>query len=209
MSSTVAIIGLGSMGRGLADRLSGRVDLVVSTKDATAENAEFARTRHARLVSAEEAVRTASIVILALPYDAALEFAARHRLAGKVVVDITNPLTADYSALKVSGTTSAAEELQKAATGSHIVKAFNTIFAGVLASPRGATQSVPVFLAGNDAESVNAVASLVETAGFRVEKVGGLDGARLIEQVGLLNIRLGYGLGQGTSIAPSWLRIAA
>ena len=40
-----------------------------------------------------------------------------------------------------------------------------------------------------------------------VEQVGGLDGARLVEPVGMLNIRLGYGLGRGTSIAPAWLKI--
>ena len=72
-----------------------------------------------------------------------------------------------------------------------------------------ATANVPVFIAGDDEDAVNAVADLAKIAGFAVEKAGKLDGARLLEPVGMLNIRLGYGLGQGTSIAPSWLRIAA
>ena len=46
-------------------------------------------------------------------------------------------------------------------------------------------------------------------SGFAVEKTGGLDAARLIEPVGMLNIRFGYGLGRGTAIAPSWLIVAA
>ena len=47
------------------------------------------------------------------------------------------------------------------------------------------------------------------SAGFKAEPVGGLDGARLVEPVGMLNIRFGYGLGKGTSIAPAWLNLAA
>ena len=90
-----------------------------------------------------------------------------------------------------------------------MVKGFNTIFASVFDTPAASTVSVPVFLAGNDAAAVDAVAELVTAAGFAVEKVGGLDGARLVEPVGMLNIRFGYGLGQGTGIAPTWLKLAA
>ncbi|RYE88734.1 MAG: oxidoreductase, partial [Hyphomicrobiales bacterium] len=67
----------------------------------------------------------------------------------------------------------------------------------------------PVFVAGNDEAAVAAVSDLASKAGFAVETIGGLDGARLVEPVGMLNIRLGYGLGQGTSIAPTWLKLAA
>jgi predicted dinucleotide-binding enzyme len=122
---------------------------------------------------------------------------------------MTNPITADFSGLKLGHTTSAAEELQQAAPGARVVKAFNTIFASLFAAPRAVTAQVPVFVAGNDEAAVAAVAELVQAAGFAVEKTGGLDAARLIEPVGMLNIRLGYGLGQGTSIAPTWLRVAA
>jgi predicted dinucleotide-binding enzyme len=66
-----------------------------------------------------------------------------------------------------------------------------------------------VFVAGNDEAAVASVAELAGAAGFAVEKTGTLDAARLLEPVGMLNIRLGYGLGQGTSIAPTWLRVAA
>ena len=90
-----------------------------------------------------------------------------------------------------------------------MVKAFNTIFAGLFDTPATATANVPVFLAGDDAAAVDAVAELVKAPGFAVEKVGGLDGARLVEPVGMLNIRFGYGLGQGTGIAPTWLKLAA
>ena len=123
------------------------------------------------------------------------------RYAGKVVVDISNPVKADYSGLSLGHSTSAAEEIQKAAPEARIVKAFNTIFAGLFAASAAITSDVPVFVAGGDADAVGAVEKLVLTAGFRPENVGGLDGARLIEPVGMLNIRFGYGLGRGTAIA--------
>jgi predicted dinucleotide-binding enzyme len=206
--STIAIIGLGNMGKGLADRLAGKTKLVLGTSDPAAA-ADFGSKHDAAVTSHEEAAAQADIVILALPYDAALKFASSRALKDKVVVDITNPVTPDYSGLKVSGSTSAAEEIQKAAPASKVVKAFNTIFAGLFAAPRASTEKVPVFVAGNDEAAVAEVAKLVELAGFKAEKVGALDGARLVEPVGMLNIRFGYGLGKGTNIAPAWLDVAA
>lgn len=206
---SIAIIGLGNMGKGLAKRLSGKADLVAGVRNPAEANG-FAQAHNMRLAGSVEAVAAADIVILALPYAAALEFAARTPvLAGKIVVDISNPITPDYSGLTLGHTTSAAEEIQKAAPGARVVKAFNTIFASVFDSPAAATADVPVFVAGNDAAANEAVADLAGKAGFAVERVGGLDGARLLEPVGMLNIRLGYGLGRGTAIAPNWLSLAA
>ncbi len=194
----IAILGTGNMGSGLANRLAGKANLVIGS-----------RTPEAGQLTYAEAVAKADIVVLALPYDAALEAAKTLNLAGKTVVDMTNPVKADYSGLQLGHTTSAAEELQKLAPSAKIVKAFNTIFAGLFAAPASETQAVPVFVAGNDESAVNAVADLARTAGFAVENTGTLDAARLIEPVGMLNIRFGFGLGRGTSIAPTWLKLAA
>jgi predicted dinucleotide-binding enzyme len=195
---TIAILGQGNMGSGLASRLTGKTALVLG-----------ARTPKAGQVSYADAVAKADIVVLALPFDAALEAVKTLNLAGKVVVDMTNPVTADFSGLRFGHTTSAAEQLQDAAPGARVVKAFNTIFASVFATPAAGTANVPIFLAGNDDAAVDAVADLATKAGFAVEKAGKLDGARLIEPVGMLNIRLAYGLGRGPGIAPAWLTLAA
>lgn len=203
----IAIIGTGNMGKGLAARLKGKVNLILGTRDAA--NAELGKTYGATVATQEEAARTADVVVLALPYAAALEFAASPVLDGKIVIDMSNPVTPDYSGLVLGHSTSAAEEIQKAAPKARVVKAFNTIFASLFAVPEAATADVPVFVAGNDAAAVEAVTRLVTLAGFAAETAGGLDGARLIEPVGMLNIRLGYGLGKGTGIAPAWLKIAA
>ena len=207
---SVAILGLGNMGKGFAKRLAGKTELVLGVRDA-ANATEFAKGLGGAVTVAsyEQAAAAADIVILALPYGAALEVATLPALKGKIVVDISNPVKPDFSGLSIGHTTSAAEELQKAAPNARIVKAFNTIFAGLFDAPEETTRHVPVFLAGNDAAAVDAVADIVTKAGFAVEKVGGLDGARLVEPVGMLNIRFGYGLGKGTGIAPSWLTLAA
>lgn len=190
---SIAILGNGNMGKGLAKRLAGKASVTVGSRSGGTSYAD--------------AVKGADIVVLALPYAAALEAAGSLDLKGKVVVDMSNPITADFSGLTIGHTTSAAEEIAKVATGARVVKAFNTIFAALLDAPAAATANVPVFVAGNDEAAVAAVADLVGKAGFAVEQVGGLDGARLVEPVGMLNIRLGYGLGRGTSIAPAWLKI--
>jgi len=206
---TVAILGLGNMGKGLVKRLAGKTNLVLGVRDAAAANAFASGLSNVTVTTPAEAAAAADIIILALPYGAALEAAALPALKGKIVVDISNPVKPDFSGLSIGHTTSAAEELQKTAPDAKIVKAFNTIFAGLFDAPIELTRNVPVFLAGNDAAAVDAVADLVTKAGFAVEKVGGLDGARLVEPVGMLNIRFGYGLGKGTAIAPSWLTLAA
>ena len=195
---TVAILGQGNMGSGLASRLKGKTDIVLGARQPAAGQLNYA-----------EAVAKADIVVLALPYDAALEAAKTLNLAGKTVVDITNPVKPDYSGLSLGHSTSAAEEIQKAAPTAKVVKAFNTIFAGLFATPVAQTKDVPVFVAGNDEAAVAAVADLARKAGFGVENAGGLDAARFIEPVGMLNIRFGYGLGQGTAIAPTWVKLAA
>jgi predicted dinucleotide-binding enzyme len=205
---TTAILGLGNMGKGLAKRLAGKTDLVLGVSNAAAA-ADFAKSVGADVTDYKSAVLAADTIVLALPYGVALELVKSLPLAGKTVVDITNPIKADFSGLSIGHTTSAAEELQAAAPAAKVVKAYNTIFASLFDTPASATAGIPVFLAGNDAAAVDVVAALVEASGFAVEKVGGLDGARLVEPVGMLNIRFGYCLGQGTAIAPAWLKLAA
>jgi predicted dinucleotide-binding enzyme len=207
--TTTAIIGLGKMGKGLAKRLAGKTDLVLSSRDLDAASALAASIGNAAVSAPEEAAARADIVIVALPYAAALEFVRSTDLSGKVVVDISNPLKPDFSGLTIGHTTSAAEELQAAAAGAQVVKAYNTIFASLFELPADQTASIPVFLAGNDEAAVSAVEKLVEASGFAVEKTGALDGARLVEPLGMLNIRLGFHLGRGTAIAPAWANLAA
>jgi 8-hydroxy-5-deazaflavin:NADPH oxidoreductase len=209
ISMKTAIIGLGNMGKGLARRLAGNTELIVASRDSAAASAFAAGLKNTRAANVMDAVANADIVILAMHYAAALEAAAWPSLKGKIVVDISNPVKPDFSGLLIGHSTSAAEEIQAIAKGAKVVKAFNTIFAGLFDGPAASTRNVPVFVAGDDEAAVDAVAKLASAAGFAVEKTGGLDAAKLLEPLGMLNIRFGYGLGRGTAIAPSWVDVAS
>jgi 8-hydroxy-5-deazaflavin:NADPH oxidoreductase len=204
-----AIIGLGNMGKGLAKRLAGNTELIVASRDATAATAFAAGLKNTSAASVTDAIAAADIVVLAMHYGAALEAAASLPLKGKIVVDMSNPVKPDFSGLLLGHSTSAAEEIQAAAKDAKVVKAFNTIFASLFDGSAASTKTVPVFVAGNDEAAVDAVANLASGAGFAVEKTGGLDAAKLLEPLGMLNIRLGYGLGRGTAIAPTWVAVAS
>lgn len=189
---SIAILGTGNMGKALARRLAGKAEFVVGSRSGT----PYA-----------DAIRGAQLVVLAMPYAAALETAGQLDLGGKVVLDMSNPITPDFSNLLFGHTTSAAEEIAKVAPRARVVKAFNTIFAALLDALPAATARTPVFIAGDDPAAVAAVADLTERAGFAADPIGGLERARLLEALGMLNIHLGYGLGRGTSIAPAWLAV--
>ena len=124
--------------------------------------------------------------------------------------DISNPLTSDYMGLTIGHSTSAAEEIAKAVPGAHVVKAFNTVFAQVLQEgPEFADGNVvPVFYAGDDPAAKNQVKELIESTGFAAVDAGPLRNARYLEPLAGLNIYFGYGAGQGTAIAPAWIKRA-
>ena len=151
------------------------------------------------------------MVVLATGSDDAVNALARvGNLSGKVVIDITNPLTADYMGLTLGYSTSAAEEIARAVPEAEVVKAFNTVFAQVLSEGAdfGNSQTVPVFVASDSERAKQTAKSLAESMGFMTVDAGGLRNARYLEPLAGLNIYLGYGAGLGTSIAPTWLRKA-
>ena len=106
------------MGKGLAKRLAGKTDLILASRDSAAASA-FAATLPGGVTVLDQntAIARADIVVVALPYAAALDFVRSTDLSGKVVVDISNPLKPDFSGLTIGYSTSAAEELQAAAAG--------------------------------------------------------------------------------------------
>ena len=151
------------------------------------------------------ALLQADIVILATKYEQALALgeneAAVAALAGKIVVDITNPLAADFMSLTIGHTGSAAEEIAQRLPGALVVKAFNTVFAALLAArAAGAAVGVPVFVAGDQEAATQGVAALVREMGFTAILAGPLSNARYLEPMAELMIQLGYGLGHGDRI---------
>ena len=124
------------------------------------------------------------------------------------MIDITNPLTADYMGLTLGHSTSASEEIAKAIPGAEVVKAFNTVFAPVLAEGAdfGGGRKVSVFLASDSPAAKETARQLADSMGFETIDAGGLKNARYLEPLAGLNIYLGYGAGLGTSIAPTFIR---
>ena len=208
----VLVIGAGNMGSAFVKQLVTAGHQVA----VTARNAEKAQTvatanPGARAVVSANAASQADVIVLATAYgDAVSALKSVGDLHGKVVIDITNPLTADYMGLTIGHSTSAAEEIAKAVPEAKVVKAFNTVFAQVLAEGANFGQGhvVPAYFAGDDAAAKATVSAVIESTGFKAVDAGPLKNARYLEAVAGLNIYFGYGAGKGTSIAPFWLERA-
>ncbi|MGE5489759.1 MAG: NADPH-dependent F420 reductase [Actinomycetota bacterium] len=206
----VTVIGAGNMGSGFVKQLT-RAGHQVSVTARNLDNARAVAAANpgATAVAADNAAAGADLIVLATGYgDAVRALRSVGNLQGKVVIDITNPLTADYMGLTLGHSTSAGEEIAKAVPEADVVKAFNTVFAQVLAEGAdfGAGRKVSVFVAGDSAQAKQAVTALAQSMGFETIDAGGLKNARYLEPLAGLNIYLGYGAGLGTSIAPTFIR---
>jgi len=139
---------------------------------------------------------TGDIVVLAVPYPAVSQVVEQRgdQLAGKVVVDITNPLNVEtFDSLTVPPDASATAEIAAALPSSRVVKAFNTNFAATLASGAIGNQPPTVLIAGDDTEAKSQLADLVTAAGLRAIDAGPLARARELEALGFLQITLASG----------------
>ena len=184
--SKVAIIGNGKVGGALARGLgrAHEVRAVGNDKAAVRDVASWA-----------------DAVILAVPFGAIGDVVETvgGALDGKIVVDVTNALDASMS-LAVGFTTSGAEELQKKLPRSHVIKAFNTVFAAYMETGHLGDQALTAFVAGDDAGARSAVLGLARDIGFDAVEAGPLKNARTLEPLAHLNIQLGYVLGMGPGI---------
>jgi len=196
----VTLIGAGNMGRGIGHRLMAGGH-AVTLIDRNPEEADKLAAELKGVAKKGATIQTASlasatlgdVVILAVWYTAGKELVEQlgSKLAGKIVVDISNPLNSTYDGLGIPADTSWPEELAKAApAGVKFVKAFNTTFAGTLVAGNAAGQTLDVFIAGDDAGAKKTVAQLVTDGGLTPVDVGALQRARQLEGLGLLGITL-------------------
>jgi predicted dinucleotide-binding enzyme len=172
----VSIIGTGNMGPAIAS--------VVTRGGSTVEL--FNQGDHDKPL-------TGDIVVLAVPYPAVADVLARRgdELAGKVVVDITNPLNFEtFDSLTVPADASATTEIAAALPGSRVLKAFNTNFAATLASGSVGDLPTTVLIAGDDADAKAELAGIVTAGGLRAIDAGALARARELEAIGFLQITL-------------------
>lgn len=198
------IIGAGNMGRGIATRLlSGGNSVIIMDRD-NAEAQKLA-TELSQAAKAGGTVNAAEMgspimsdaVVLAVYYNSVNSVVAQYRnqLAGKILIDITNPLNATFDDLATPPGSSGAEEIAKQAPQARVVKAFNTTFAGTLLEGKVAGQSLDVFMAGDDAQAKEHLSEAFRASGLRPIDAGPLRRARQLEGIGLLHITLQDSLG--------------
>jgi predicted dinucleotide-binding enzyme len=152
------------------------------------------------------AAATADVVVLCTPWQGT-ECAVTDcgDLTGRIVIDCTNPLTPDVTALEIGHTTSGAEQIAVWASGALVCKAMNQIGAPMMDHPH--VSGTPVmFICGDYEAAKQTTANLVSELGFEVIDAGELALARLLEPYALIWIHLALRRGLGTGFAFGLLR---
>jgi hypothetical protein len=214
----IAVLGTGIVGQSVAARLYQLGHQVtVGTRDVEATTAHTEPDRYGnppfpvwarahpqvRLATFADAAAEAELVVNATAGDASLavlQAAGRENLAGKVLLDIANPLDNSQGfppTLFVKDTDSLGEQIQAAFPDAKVVKALNTMNSALMVEPgllAGGDHSV--FVAGNDAGAKKTVTDLLESFGHRdVIDLGDISTARGAEMLLPIWIRLFGALG--------------
>lgn len=188
--STISIIGSGGMAAaisGLAVEAGHTVE--VMSRDAAKARALAEQIGAGATTGTFGARPAGDIVILAVPYPAVLDVVKQYgeELAGKLLVDITNPIKSDFTDFLSPEDSSGAQEIAKAApVDADIVKAFNTQSSHVLAAGPVEGHPLDVFLAGDDAQAKARVSAFIESLGLRPMDAGQLTMARTLEHACML-----------------------
>ena len=176
--TTITIFGTGNMGSAIGGLLaSGGADI-----------------QH--IGDGEQTRIQGDIVILAVPYAALAPIAEQYgeQLAGRTVVDITNPLNFEtFDSLVVPVGSSAAAQLAERLPGAKVLKAFNTTFAATLASKQVGGLTTTVLVAGDDKDAKAALIAAVKAAGADAIDAGSLARAHELEAMGFLQLTLAAG----------------
>jgi 8-hydroxy-5-deazaflavin:NADPH oxidoreductase len=203
--TTISIIGSGNMATTIGTRAAkhGHTIEIMSRNTAKAQ-AVADQIGNGTTVGAYGATPAGDIVIVAVLHQGAVDVVTHYgdALAGKILVDITNPFNADASGLVTTEGNSVTQQIAAAAPeGAHVVKAFNTIFRGVLADDK----PLDVFFAGDNAEAKTRFAAFLESLGMRPLDTGGLEMTYVLEWAGILIMGLarngsGFDIALGTDL---------
>jgi len=161
----------------------------------------------ARTGSVEETASSSDVLLLATPWEAAQEaIETAGTLAGKILIDATNPLLQGLAGLAVGTHASAGEAIAEWAKAAHVVKAFNTVGFNIMADPKFPQGEVALFYCGDDAEAKKVVAKLADELGFEALDAGPLTQCRVLEPFALLWISLAIKHGYGRDIGFQFMR---
>ena len=200
METTIGILGTGRMGVRLAELFAGCGQRVLLGSRRTDRARKIARRVGGGRVfgtSYAEALRAELVLPAIFLRDGLLEQLEPHRaaLAGKIVIDITNPFNATYDDFILPWDTSGAEALQRALPDARIVGAFKNVWWEVFDRPLFDGQPSDVFVVGDDGLAKQRFLSLVERAPFRFIDAGRLSNARFVERMTLFSAELGQRYG--------------
>lgn len=192
----VSIIGTGNMAKGIATRLaSGGHKVSIHARDEAKGSALVEYLKKANDSADVAAVPVGSeadeVVIVAAPYTEVENIGKEYNgFAGKIVVDITNPVDFNTFQLLTEPGQSGAQEIAKILSEATIVKAFNTTLAGPLETGEVEGKELDVFIAGDDADAKSKVSEMVKTSSMRPVDVGPLANSRHLEGIALIQMSI-------------------
>ena len=198
--TTISIIGSGNMASAIGTRAAKHGHTVeLMSRDSAKAQALADQIGNGATVGTFGDKPQGDIVIVAVLYAGAVDVVTHYgdALAGKILVDITNPFNADASGLVTTPGHSVSQQIAAdAPEGTHVVKAFNSIFGGALADD----EPLDAFFAGDSAEAKARVAAFLESVNMRPLDAGGLDMTYALEWAGILLVGLAQN-GAGFDIA--------
>jgi hypothetical protein len=201
----ISVIGTGNVGGTLGSRWAKKgYQVVFGSRSPNSEKAQRlleAAGENASSVEVDDAAAGTDVVVFAVPWNVIQRtIEAAGDLAGKIVVDCTNPIAPGLQ-LALGTTTSGGEQVAEWAKGARVVKAFNTTGWENMADPIYGGEPTLMLICGDDVDAKKTVAELTESLGFEVVDLGPLNTSRLLEPFALVWIRLAMVQGLGRDIA--------
>jgi 8-hydroxy-5-deazaflavin:NADPH oxidoreductase len=193
---STAIIGVGNIGKAVATHLTDGGEPVVLAAEHRSKADQLAGELGTLASSAEvsDAIEHSDAVIFAVWFDAIKELVRQNetRLAGKVVIDPSNPAAlgndGQFSRTLPDGVSAGSVIAELLPKGAHFVKAFGTLAATTLAaSANRSPERAVLFYATDDDTAASTAERLISAAGFDPVKAGGVDQAIQIEMFGDLH----------------------
>jgi 8-hydroxy-5-deazaflavin:NADPH oxidoreductase len=194
----IAILGFGNVGKQFAHLfVRAGHEVVIGLRSGQNQELPYPST------TCKEATEAADVVALAIPFTACAEVLAglSEATKGKIVIDCTNPLNADWSPKLLGQENSASEEISRLLPEAYVVKAFNTIFADAMNKPVRNGQPIAAFIAGDNEAAKQKVIALASDIGYAPVDTGSLYTARYLESMAHLNIQIAVEQGNGTNAA--------
>lgn len=192
----ISIIGAGNVGYALTTafvQLGHRI--IIGVRDTNKYAGKFTRfsDEQVHLTSVDKAISVADVVVFATPYAAALDVASGiQNWSNKIIIDATNPLTVDFSALQLGTTTSGAEVIAGHAHNARVVKAFNSTGSDNMSNSQYPKGQIVMPIAGDDVDAKKTVLDLANSIGFDTVDAGQLSAARHIEPLAMLWIHMAF-----------------